>query len=173
MEMWDLYDNERKKVGMIERSQPMPKGVNRLVVHICIFNSKGEMLIQQRSATKKTHPNVWDITLGGCVQAGETSWQGAQRELSEELGLTYDFSNERAYFTVNFEGGFDDFFLIEKDVALSEVSFKDNEVQAVKWASKKEILDKIESGDFINFYKPLISMVFEMQKNRGCMPKEK
>ena len=173
MEYWDLSDDESKKVGTIERSQPVPEGLNRLVVHICVFNSKGEMLIQQRSASKKSLPNVWDMTLGGCVQAGETSRQGAKRELSEELGLNFDFSNERPFFTINFKSGFDDFFIIEKDIQLKDVVFKDNEVQAVKWAGKEEILKMIDDGKFVNFYKPLILTIFEMRENRGCMPKEK
>ncbi len=171
MEYWDLYDNERKKVCTIERSQKIPEGLNRLVVHVCIFNSNGMMLIQQRAVDKKSLPNMWDLTLGGCVQAGENTRQGAHREVLEELGLDIDFSNERPYFTINFNGGFDDFFLIEKDVSLDEISFKDNEVQAVKWASECEILKMIDEKKFINFYKPLISTIFEMRKNRGAMQK--
>lgn len=172
MEKFDLYNNDRQLVGKtIERGQSCPNDLCRLVVHICIFNKKGEMLIQQRQSTKKSWPNAWDITLGGGVQAGENSRQAAKRELGEELGIDYDFSNVRPYMTINFDNGFDDFYLIEKDISLVEVAFKDNEVQAVKWATKDEILKMIESKDFIGYYPSFISTLFEMRQARGVHKK--
>ena len=49
MELWDLYTNEREKTGLVmKRGEPMPKGYCRLVVHICVFNTAGELLIQHR-----------------------------------------------------------------------------------------------------------------------------
>lgn len=173
MEKWDLYNNDRQLVGQtIERGQNCPSNLCRLVVHICIFNKNGEMLIQQRQSTKKSWPNAWDLTLGGCAQAGENSQQAAERELNEELGIDYDFSNERAYMTINFDNGFDDFYLIEKNVSLNEVTFKDNEVQAVKWATKDEILDMINSKNFIGYYPSFISALFEMREARGVHKKD-
>lgn len=172
MEKWDLYNNDRQLVGKtIERGENCPTDLCRLVIHICIFNKKGEMLIQQRQSTKKSWPNAWDITLGGCVQAGENSRQAAKRELNEELGLDYDFSNVRPYMTINFDNGFDDFYLIEKDVSLDEVTFKDNEVQAIKWASKDEISEMIKSKNFIGYYPSFISALFEMRETRGVHKK--
>ena len=112
MEIWDLFDENRQKTNKtIYRSQACPDGFCRLVVHVCIFNKKGEMLIQQRSSTKKSWPNAWDITLGGCAIKGETSKQAIERELYEELGIRYNFSKERPYLTINFDNGFDDFYL--------------------------------------------------------------
>lgn len=173
MEIWDLYNDERKKIGKIERGQKMPEDAYHLVVHVCIFNSKGEMLIQKRNTNKKIWPGAWDLTLGGSALAGETSRDAAQRELSEELGLEMDFSKERPYFTIvfgdKFDKGFDDYFLIEKDVDLKDVTFKDNEVEQVKWATETEILSMIDKKEFISFHKPLISTIFAMFKQRGAM----
>lgn len=172
MERLDLYTMDRQPVNQtIERGQSCPVDLCRLVIHVCIFNSKGEMLIQQRQSTKKSWPNAWDLTLGGGVQSGENSQQAAQRELNEELGVDHDFSNERAYLTINFDNGFDDFYLIEKDVSLKDVTFKDNEVQAVKWATKDEILDMIKSKNFINYYPSFVSALFEMRNARGVHKK--
>ncbi len=167
MEMWDVYDRDRIKTGKVAERGEYPKDAYRTVVHVCIFNSEGQMLIQQRDASKPKNPNVWDITLGGCVQTGETSRQAAMRELKEELNLDFDLSHENAFLTVNFDYGFDDFFLLEKDVDLNDVKFNDNEVQAVKWASEQEILSMIESGEFIGYYKSLISVLFDMRANKG------
>ena len=71
MEIFDLYDCARRPLGrtMIRGTQT-PPGCYRLVVHVCIFNSKGEMLIQQRQSFKDGWPNMWDITVGGSVISG-------------------------------------------------------------------------------------------------------
>lgn len=168
MEIWDLYDENRQKTNKtMERGQTCPNGLCRLVVHVCIFNQKGEMLIQQRQSTKKSWPNAWDITLGGCAIHGETSKQAIERELYEELGIKHDFSNERAFMTINFDNGYDDFYLIEQNVNLKDVKFIDDEVQNVKWASHDEIIHKINNKEFIGYYPSFISALFEMRAKRG------
>lgn len=166
MEMFDLYDKYRQKLGMaISREEPLPDGVCRLVIHICIFNNEGKMLIQQRSPSKKTNPNIWDISIGGCVQAGETSQDAAARELGEELGLKHNFSSTIPFFTLNFDGGFDDYYLIEKDTdIINEISFTDNEVSQVKWASLEEILSMIDDKTFLPYQTQLIELMFNMYK---------
>lgn len=78
------------------------------MVHIGIFNQKGEMLIQQRQSTKKDWADMWDVTVGGSAIAGETSRMAAEREVAEEIGiqlsldrpaLTIHFNFSRAYAT--------------------------------------------------------------------------
>ncbi len=166
MEKFDLYDINRQKLGKThDRNSPIPKDCCRIVVHCCIFNSKGEMLIQKRSATKKVNPNLWDISLGGCVQAGETSQEAMTRELSEELGICHNFSGIIPHLTINFVGGFDDFYILTKDVDInSEINFTDNEVQCVKWASKAEIITMMKNKTFLPYHPELISMLFVMSK---------
>lgn len=165
MEILDLYDKNRTKTDKkIIRGEKVPEGLYRLVVHCCIFNSKNEMLIQQRVSTKKW-PNKWDITAGGCVQTMETSSLAMKRELLEEIGIEMDFSNIRQTFTFNFNEGFDDFYLINKDIDLNNVHLQKEEVQAVKWASCEEILTMIENNQFIPYHKNLIKLLFEMRIN--------
>ena len=49
MELWDLYDENRVNLGKtMVRGEKQHDGVYRIVVHACIFNSQGQMLIQQR-----------------------------------------------------------------------------------------------------------------------------
>ncbi len=169
MELIDIYDADRIKIGKLaEKESKMQKGEYRTVVHICLINSKGQLLIQQRSKTKKNFPNVWDLTLGGNVQAGENARMGAQRELKEELGLEVDFSEIRPLYTFNFLEGFDDMFVIEKDVKLKDIKFVDGEVQAVKWASREQILKLIEEKKFIQYFPSIINLIFDTYKKRNA-----
>ena len=58
------------------------------VVHLHLFNSKGELYLQHRPAWKDIQPNRWDTAVGGHVDFGETIGQALLREVREEVGLT-------------------------------------------------------------------------------------
>lgn len=64
------------------------------VVHLHVFNSKGELYLQKRPAWKDIQPNKWDTAVGGHVELGENVEQALMREVKEELGIT-DFIPER------------------------------------------------------------------------------
>lgn len=168
MELWDLYTCERQKTGCtMFRGDDQPEGLFRLVVHVCIFNSAGDMLIQQRQPFKKGWPNLWDITVGGSAVSGDTSHSAAERELYEELGIQIFLENIRPMLTVHFDRGFDDIYLIEQDVDLHELHLQQEEVQAARWCSHQGILHMIEEGTFIPYHESLISLLFAMRKYRG------
>ncbi|MEC1177774.1 NUDIX domain-containing protein [Metasolibacillus meyeri] len=170
MEKWDIYDQHRQKIGkQATRGEELAKGEFHVVIHVCIFNSKGEMLIQQRQPFKQGWSNLWDITCGGSAIAGDTSQQAAARELFEELGIQYDFENIRPQLTINFERGFDDYYLIEHEVDLSALILQPEEVQAVKWASQEEIFTMMEDGTFIPYYKSIIGFLFEGRHHYGSI----
>lgn len=171
MELWDIYDINRNKTGRTMERGPVPEGDYHLVVHVCIFNSKGEMLIQQRQYYKEGWPNLWDISVGGSAVQGDSSQSAAEREVKEELGIKLDLSNIRPHFTINFDRGFDDVYLIEKEVNIGDLVLQEEEVQAAKWATKEEILEKIEKQEFIPYYPSLIELLFDTRKKYGCHAK--
>lgn len=169
MELWDIYDITRNKTNRIMvRGADFNKGDYHMVVHICIFNLKSEMLIQQRQPFKEGWPNMWDITVGGSAIKGDTSQMAAERELMEELGIKISLQNIRPYLTINFDNGFDDIYLIQKDIDIADLTLQYEEVQRVKWASKEEIFSMIDSGEFIPYYQSLIQLLFDIKNRYGC-----
>lgn len=168
MELWDVYDENRAKTGRTAvRGEGLPEGGYHIVVHVCVFNSRGEMLIQQRQPFKKGFSNLWDVSAGGSALAGETSAQAAMREVREEIGLDIDLSGVRAKFSASFDEGFDDWYVITKDADISALSLQYEEVQAVKWASRAEILKLIDDGKFIPYFKSAIDMIFDTTEQYG------
>lgn len=145
------------------RGDAFPEGAFHLVIHVCIFNENGEMLIQQRQPFKDGWPNMWDITVGGSAIAGDSSQTAAERELFEELGIKVDLSGIRQHLTINYEVGFDDYYLIETEVDINKLKLQYDEVQRVKWASKKEIFSLLEQGEFIPYFKDLLGLLFDMR----------
>ena len=166
MELWDLYTKDREKLGeTMERGAEHPQGKYRLVVHMALFNSRGQMLIQQRQSTKFGWPNLWDISASGSVISGETTCMAAERELGEELGLSIPFENRRPALTVHFPDGLGDVFVIEQDIDISTLILQEEEVQAVRWADEEEILDMIENDTFIPYQPNFISLLFYLRNH--------
>lgn len=58
------------------------------VVHVLVFNSKGELLLQKRSMNKDVAAGKWDTSVGGHVNSGESIDEAVKREMEEELGIT-------------------------------------------------------------------------------------
>ncbi|MDU5105680.1 NUDIX domain-containing protein [Clostridium sp.] len=170
MELWDIYDKNRNLTSrQMQRGSEFGNGDFHLVVHVCIFNSKNEMLIQQRQPWKNGWPNMWDLTVGGSALAGETSTDAAERETLEEIGYKVDLSNERPFFTINFQYGFDDYYIIERDINIKDLKLQYEEVQCVKWATKEEILKLVDDGKFIDYW--FIENLFDIRKHRGSFRK--
>lgn len=166
MELFDLYTENREPTGQtVERGKPIPEGLYRLVVHICVFNNRGEMLIQRRQPFKAGWSGMWDVSVGGSAVAGENSKTAAERETLEEIGLKISLG--RPVLTIHFDEGFDDFYTVVRDVLMKEITLQPEEVCEVKWAAKEKILAMIRDGSFIPYHESLIDLLFFMRGHRG------
>ena len=169
MELFDLYTADRVKTGRtMVRGEPVPENCCRLVIHVCIFAPDGRMLIQQRQPFKDDWKNLWDISVGGSAVTGDTSRTAAERETREELGLAIDLSNVRPTMTLYWEHGFDDYYLLTMPVDLDFLRLQPEEVQAVRWAEKDEILRMIDDGSFIPYEKSLVELLFFRRNHRSA-----
>ena len=164
-EILDLYDSNRQKTNKTYiRGSYQPKGYFRLVVHVCIFNSKGELLIQQRALNKKM-PGLWDVTCGGAVSTKESSAMGGQRELYEELGIKIDFSNIRPSLTANFAQGFDDFYILHRDINLDDLILQKEEVVDARWENLEGVLALWRANKFVGYKESFIRFLFELSRD--------
>jgi isopentenyldiphosphate isomerase len=172
MERIDLYNEERIPTGKtVKRSEHRSNGTGddlRLVVHVCIFNAAGEMLLQRRSMKKDAFPGFWDVSAAGGVAAGETGRQGAEREVREELGYQLNLTGVRPSVTVNYDGGFDDFYLVVRDdVDVSQLQLQEEEVADARWASREEVRSMLERGEFVPYPAGFLEFLFEMRDTFG------
>lgn len=150
-EMWDLYDRNRKMLARkAERGSKLSDDEYHLVSNAWIRNSEGKFLISQR-AEWKAHPLMWECT-GGSVIMGENTYQGAIREAKEELGI--DISNAPYAFvgstTRYYKNCPDilDVYIFEINIPIEKITIQRQEVNDVKWATKDEILEIYNKGEF-------------------------
>ena len=163
MEAWDLYTQDRVKTGQtMLRGDRVPEGLFHLQVHVCIFNSRGEMLIQQRQVTKRWYAGLWDYSVGGSAVAGDTSLAAAERETLEELGLRVSLAGRRPAVTRWYGAMIDDYYILPLDADLSGLTLQKEEVQAVRWAAREDILALLAEGRFCPNPPGMIALLFDL-----------
>jgi isopentenyldiphosphate isomerase len=87
-EILPLVDEHGLVIGSATRSEchTNPKLIHP-VVHLHVFNSKGEIYLQKRAMSKDLFPGFWDTAVGGHIGAGEAVEIALERETLEELSF--------------------------------------------------------------------------------------
>lgn len=155
MEYFDILDEKGMYVGKVETRENVHKtGLWHKAVVVFIINSKEQVLLQKRSNTKKLWPNMWDITAGGHVLAGEFGFEAIIREAKEELGIDLE-KNEMTFLgsslSSNIKGDivnshFNEYYIVNKDIDATKLSLQEEEVSEIKWVDKNEIIEKIKDN---------------------------
>lgn len=154
-ELVDVLDERGMYIGKIEtRANCSKEGLWHKAVCVFIINSKEQVLLQKRSANKKAWPNMWDVTAGGNVLAGEFGFQAIIRECKEELGIKLDknditfigsviSTNKKEDIINNY---FNEYYIVKKEVDITKLQLQKEEVSEVKWIDKDEIIEKIKDN---------------------------
>lgn len=148
LEKRDLYDENKELTGeTILKGEQIPKGKYIVVVLIFIQNSKGEFLIQKRSARK----NGKYATTGGHPKSGESSIQGIITEVEEEIGLKLNQKDLKLYFSGKSETErvFWDDYYVKMDIPdIKLLKLQEDEVSSIEWLSEKEIVSLMKQDKF-------------------------
>jgi len=86
-EEFDVVDDDNRVVRQASRADVHAQSLKHRAVHVFVFNSRGELLLQKRSHLKDLCAGKWDSSCAGHLDAGESYRECAIRELNEELGL--------------------------------------------------------------------------------------
>ena len=88
-EIFPVVDESGQVIGSATRGE-CHSGSKLLhpVVHLHVFNSKGDIYLQKRPEWKDIQPGKWDTAVGGHIDYGETPEEALHREVREELGIT-------------------------------------------------------------------------------------
>lgn len=146
--------NEKDEViSQVAREEVYHKLLPHRIVHVMIFNDKGEMALQLRNNNLDYCPGHWATAACGHVHAGETYEQAAQRELEEELGITLPLkfhSKDWYEVTEGEEAGLKMFLGAFSAQSNGPFKLAPREVQRVEFVSLDTLWQMIEQGEKIH-----------------------
>jgi len=165
MELVDVYNNRHEKLNYEKGRKELVEGEYRLSCFIWVINDNDEILLQQRLKTTKKMPNMWGTTAGG-AKKGESSLEGAIRELKEELGI--DASKEEMEFIGSNKriNDFVEVWLCKKNISENDLILNPEEVQNAKWVTIENFEKMLNDGTGINSGFDIFKMYYNNFYNR-------
>ena len=142
----DTYDLPKGKMEKIEAHE---KGLLHRAFSVFIFNSKNELLLQQRAKDKYHSSGLWTNTCCSHPRWGESNLDAAKRRLKEEMGMECDL---RYGFNFIYKSEFED-GLIEHE--LDHVFFgtsdelpkiNKTEVESFRYMSLEDLQNEIKNN---------------------------
>ena len=149
-EKFDILDINGTPTGQTAvKGTPLSDGLYYLGIHVYIYNSGGEFLLQQRSYDKEFLPGGWDVLLEHVI-AGETSSDGAIRGVKEEIGLSV------TEHSIRFAGRYVwdayhhmiDIYFLNADIAINNLTLQSTEVINAKMIPLEEMLRHVSNMDY-------------------------
>lgn len=144
-----LVDNDDNPIGVSEKMEAHQKGWLHRAFSVFIFNSKGAMLLQQRSLNKYHSGGLWTNACCSHPLPGEEISLAAIRRLKEELGFVtkiekvFDFIYKTEFENGLTEHEFDHVFTGEYE---EELNINKNEVMDFCYRDMEEIRMSIQSN---------------------------
>ena len=132
------------KLAIHNTNTPLHRGFS-----VFLFNKKGELLLQQRSKTKKTFPLIWSNSFCGHPMLNESNVQAAKRRMTYEIGINnveiFEIISNYRY-KVKMKN------IYENEICPVLVCFTDKkpiinrgEIEGIRWISWQEFLKEIET----------------------------
>lgn len=137
------------------KSEIHTKGYYHNTAHVWFYTPNGEILLQQRAASKAICPLLWDVSVAGHIDAGETLESGAVREIEEEIGLTIKetdlhkigvFDCFQSYPNGIIDNEFHHTFIAELTAPISTLTPQIEEVEALKLVSINNFLALLKNA---------------------------
>ena len=101
-----LVNENDEPIGMMEKMEAHLQAKLHRAFSVFLFNSKGEMLLQQRAFSKYHSPGLWSNACCSHPQPGEETLTAAERRTKEELGIDVPLEKQFHFiYKARFENG--------------------------------------------------------------------
>lgn len=137
-----LVDQDDRETGVMEKIQAHREALLHRAFSVFVFNSKGELMLQQRALGKYHSPGLWTNTCCSHPRPGEDTEAAAHRRLQEEMGFDCTLTK---IFHFTYKAPFDN-KLTEHEVDHVFVGFSDTlpvinpeEVESYRFATLDDI----------------------------------
>lgn len=156
-----LVDELDHEIGTEEKLKAHVDGKLHRAFSVFIFNSKNELLLQQRAQKKYHSGGLWTNTVCGHPNPGEDLDVAAKRRMTEEMGFTapvkeiFSFVYKSDYENGLTEHEFDHVFFGRYD---GEPKPNPEEVMAYKWIAIAELNEDVarHPGNYTTWFKMIL-----------------
>jgi isopentenyl-diphosphate delta-isomerase len=162
-EMVILVNEHDEPIGLMEKMEAHEKGVLHRAFSILIFNSEGEMLLQQRALSKYHSPGLWTNACCSHPRNGETILEAANRRLSEEMGMQTELSVlTRFIYKADFDNGLTEHELdyVVKGITNENPTINPEEVNDYRWINTADLSKWVKASptDFTVWFLELFKL---------------
>ncbi len=141
-----LVDEKDNELGFLEKMEAHRKGALHRAFSVLLFNSKGEVLLQKRAATKYHSAGLWTNTCCSHPKPNEKIENAVSRRLQEEMGIVvnpefaFKFIYNAALDNNLIEHELDHVFIGQFD---GEPILNEHEVEAWKYVSLEKLREQL------------------------------
>lgn len=157
-----LVDANNNQLGTMEKMEAHEKGLLHRAFSIFIFNSDGEMLLQERAHDKYHCGGMWTNAVCSHPRPGENQSQALRRKMKQEMGFytdvqkAFDFTYRAELRNGLVEHEYDEVFF---GVYESKLAPNPNEVKDFRYVSISQIRDEIQENTIP--FTPWFILLFE------------
>lgn len=144
-----LVDEQDQEIGQMEKMEAHRLGLLHRAFSILLFNSKGELLLQQRAAHKYHSPLLWTNTCCSHQRPGETTLLAAERRLREEMGMSAPMQTAFSFlYKANLDQGLSEHELdhVVFGYTNQDPIINPKEVQAFQWITIEQLSQQLKNN---------------------------
>lgn len=159
-ELFDVVNERDEVVGQRTRGDVHRLGLKHRAVHVLVFNRRGEVFLQKRSAQKDTFPGAWDSSASGHLDSGEDYDDCAVRELREEIGLAVTATPERLFEIAACDDTGQEFVHVYRCESEGSFTLNPHEIERGEWFKPARVtaLVRERPGDFARAFRLIWAM---------------
>lgn len=159
-----LVDESDREVGYLSKARCHDgRGVLHRAFSLLVFNDRGELLLQRRSAAKRLWPHYWSNSCCSHPRRAETMEGAIHRRLYEELGLAcplhflFKFQYQAQFDSIGAEHELCSVFIGRSS---GPVSIDDGEISDWRWVSAERLTEEM-AGAGAERFTPWFTMEWE------------
>ena len=157
-----LVNEYDEQIGLMPKMEAHEKAVLHRAFSVFVFNTKNELMLQQRAAHKYHSPLLWTNTCCSHQRDGESNIEAGTRRLKEEMGFTTDLKETTSFiYKAPFDNGLTEHELDHIMVGSYEDApiINPDEVADWKWMPLEDVKQDIDDNP--QLYTAWFKIIFE------------
>ncbi|MDV7188158.1 isopentenyl-diphosphate Delta-isomerase [Lutibacter sp. TH_r2] len=157
-----LVNENDEQIGLMAKMEAHEKALLHRAFSVFVFNSKNELMLQQRAADKYHSPLLWTNTCCSHQRNGESNLEAGKRRLQEEMGFVCELEEKTSFiYKAPFDNGLTEHELDHVMVGYynEDPIINREEVESFKWMLVEDV--KKDMAEKPEIYTEWFKIIFE------------